>query len=241
MRKSKDLLRSDHHIATHNPRADLRPRYLRGHPQLMKRVRVQLIVGLLAICSAHDLRAERTRPAPQTNTPITIDGLHVQVGPALYETIRRPGPVQDSITGWLIVVTITNETAEWRNLVIPVKELRLTSSDGQAHVYAARAIELTERLLTLQGVQSYKLDLANARPVEGSAISGDGFELSFSPPGKNPKTDPHTARLFDITDTWRLELAGGQVFRVPLLFDCPEDSRPVTISWPKLGTFKLRI
>jgi hypothetical protein len=203
---------------------------------------IPLFPTLLGLCLARGLRADMPTSALRPGTPVTIGDLQVQLEPPKYDSIPRSGGLPGSIEGWLVVVAVTNKTSEWKSLVVPVGAFHVTTSDGKPHqILETRSLGLSNALLQLQGVQSAKWDLMNKRANGTSGSSGDGFVMLFSPPGKNPNTDAHTARLSDTitSNTWQLELAPGASFRLPLVFDCPKESTPVELSWPKIGTFKL--
>ncbi len=175
------------------------------------------------------------------DTAAAIGDLQVLLEPTRYETIPRSGGQPGGIDGWLVVIAVTNNTADWKPLVIPISRLGVTTPDRESHpITAQRALEVSNSLLSLQKVQSMKWEPVAAK-TDGIMSSFDTLAMYFSPPGKNPAHDPHVARLFDnMKDgTWRLEVAPGQTFRVPLLFGCPKDSKPLEMSWPEVGSFGL--
>ena len=155
--------------------------------------------------------------------------------------IGAGNPIVQSLDGWLIVAAISNPTEEWKNLPLPVLQLRVTTPDGKAHSPLTDEFlaKLKNKVLELQGVHQCTMGFVNEHPAPSGVgtFSADGIVLSFSPP--NHESDPPTAKLFSVNSVWSLELAPKQSFRLPLLFDCPKNSRPVTLTWPKVGCIPL--
>jgi hypothetical protein len=209
------------------------------------RARLVLVYLFACILGSLNIACSRTRgPQIRVDQPFRIDDLQARLDTPKYDSFDCATMASiniGTIEGLLFTVALTNPGEDWKAATVPLSEVRVVASDGKS--YEPRFVDgsgLNQVICTcmkLQGVTSAKVGfVGETGPSNAPVHSFAGMSWSFSPPGKDPTVDPHTAKISSVKGVWKMEIAAKQSFRLGLLFDIPRDAKPVSMTWPKVGT-----